>query len=277
VEGEGQYTKGTEGIEQDHHYDRSQENSVADSVPNQDLEVQQDKAKRYPLADGTIPSEHNGLGQAVIDAHDLSSEDAMKLQRQSEAQIPSEPAETPTADAFSTSGERSEFGIEQEQDVFYQPPDSAAPVLSALPRFKIPKTEEDVQGGDPHIPQKINADVFYSSRKLPGDDLAEQTDTAQEGPSEELMSSLFHSPRVARLLGTKSKNMPGGMRPKGSRMYATSRPKFVQRRADSSEARSGGSETGMGSESDAGSLKRLAADLSMDAQVEAIVSTPHPT
>src|SRR5947209_885222 len=38
VEGEGQPISRTEGLEQDHHYDRSQGNSVADSVPEQDLE-----------------------------------------------------------------------------------------------------------------------------------------------------------------------------------------------------------------------------------------------
>jgi aarF domain-containing kinase len=277
MEGEGQSVKGTEGVRQDHHYNRSQENSVADPVPNQDLEVQQDKANRYPLADGTIPSKHSGRGQAMMDAQNLSSEDAMKLQRQSEAQIPSQPAELPTGDAVSTAGDGSEFGVEQEQDTFYQPPDSTAPVLSALPRFKIPKTEEDVQGGDPHIPQQINADVFYSSRMLSQDDLANQTDKAQESPSDETMSSLFHSPRVAKLLGAKSKQTPGGIRPKGSRMYATSRPNLAQGKADLSDARSKDSETGKGSDTETESLRGLAANLAMETQIEPAVSTPRPT
>lgn len=273
VEGDGQSVKGTEGIRQDHHYNRSQQNSVADFVPNQDLEVQQDKAKRYPLADGTIPSKHSGLGQATTHVQNLSSEDVMKMQRQLEAQIPSKPAEPPTGKAVSPTGEGLEFGVEQEQDTFYQPPDSTAPVLSALPRFKIPKTEEDVQGGDPHIPQQINADVFYSSRMLSQDNLASQKDTAPEDPSEDMISSLFHSPRVAKLLGTKSKGTPGG-RPKGSRMYATSRQNLAQGQADLSDARNQESETGKGSDTKTESLRRLAADLSMDTQMEPTVSTP---
>jgi aarF domain-containing kinase len=201
----------------------------------------------------------------------------MKLQRQSEAQIPSKPAEPPTTKAFSKTllpdGESSEFGVEQEQDVFYQPPDSTAPVLSALPRFKIPKIEEDVQGGDPHIPQKINADVFYSSSRLSQNGIANQTDTAQEHPSEEMMSGLFHSPRVARLLGTNSKNTPGGIKPKGLRTYVTSRTKFAEGKVDPSEASNDGFGTGKGSESNVGSLKRLAANLSMDARRQQRVGT----
>jgi len=247
AEGERQPIKRTEGLEQDHHYDRSQGNSVAD---------------------GTITLTRSGLGQAATGTQGLSSEHAMKLQRQSEAQIPSEPAEPPTTKAFNTTlppvGESSEFGVEQEQDVFYQPPDSTAPVLSALPRFKIPKTEEDVQGGDPHVPQNINADVFYSSRRLPQSDIANQMDAAQEHPSEEMMGDLFHSPRVARLLGINSKNMPGGIGPKGSRTYVTSQTKFAEGKADTSEASSDGFGTGKGSESDVESLKRLAANLSID-------------
>ena len=277
VEGEGHAVRVTEGIAQDHHYERSQENSIIESVPTQDLGVQQERAKTYPLADGTVQSRHIGSGEAATDGRDLSSEDAMKLQRQSEAQIPSRAAEPPTGEAFSIGtaldGEGSEFGVEQDQDVFYQPPDSIAPVLSALPRVKIPKIEEDVQGGDPHIPQKINADVFYSSRKLSQDDLASQTDTAEDEPPNELMSSLFHSPRVARLLSTKSKNTPAGIRPTGSRTYATSRPIFAQRDPNSFKKRSDSSVTRKAPDSDAESLKRLAADLSMDAQMQQSVST----
>ena len=277
VEGEGHAIKGIGGIAQDHHYDRSKENSVTDSIPTQDLEVQQEKAKTYPLADGTVQTKPSGPGQATTNGHDLSPEDAMKLQRQSEAQIPSRPAEPPTAEALSTGiskdGEGSEFGVEQDQDVFYQPPDSTAPVLSALPRVKIPKIEEDVQGGDPHIPQKINADVFYSSRNLPQDDLAKQMEIAQEEPSEEIMNSLFHSPRVARLLSTKSKNLPDGIRPNGSRTYVTSRPIFAQGDTNSVKAHSEGSVTRKRSDSDAASLQELAADLSVNKEMQLNVST----
>lgn len=271
LEGEGQSVKGTEGIGQDHHYNRSQENSVTDSVPKQDLEVHQDKARNDPLANSMIPSKHRGLGQAIMDEQDLSSEDIMKLQWQSESQIPSQQAQQPTVKFFGTTGEVSEFGVEQEQDVFNQPSDSIGPVLSALPRFKIPKTEESIQGGHPHIPQKINSDVFYSSRQIAQDVLANQT--IQDDPPEAIMGSLFHSPRVAKLLGTKSTNTAGGIRPKGSRMYTTSRPQFAQEEPDFVEARTGGSRTGKGSDSDAERLKKVAADLSRQPYMEPAVST----
>src|SRR2546423_8070380 len=226
VNGEGRSATQTEGIGQDHHYDTSPDNSVADSVPSQERGVQRDKAKTPLVADGRLHVKQSGPAHAPTDEHNLSSENAMKLQRQSEAQIPSKVAEPPTPEAFGTSTslrEESEFSVEQEQDVFQQPPDSTAPVLSALPRVKIPKIEEDVQEGDPHIPQNINGDVFYSSRKPSQEGLASQVDTAQEEPPEEVMSSLFRSPRVARLLGTKSKNTFGGLRTNGSRTYVSSR------------------------------------------------------
>jgi aarF domain-containing kinase len=269
---EGQSVKGVEGIGQDHHYDRSQENSAADSKPNQDLKVRQDKQKNDPLAHGTIQFAHRGLRQAGTDAQNLSPEDAMRLQRRSEAQIPSEPAKPPTIETARVTGEGLEFGIEQEQDVFHQPPGSTAPVLSALPRFKIPKTEEDIQGGDPHIPQKINADVFYSSRKPPQDKFANQK--VQENLPEEMINSLFHSKRVARLLGTRSTDTPNGMRPRGSRTYATRGSQFSQGSADLLGAHAEGSETGKGRGSDTESLKRLAADLAMDDSIELPVRTP---
>jgi aarF domain-containing kinase len=272
AEGEEQSAKGPEGIGQDQHYPRSQENSVADSTPDQDLEVRQDKTKNDPPTDGTIQFVHKGLRGAATDAQGLSPEDAMRLQRQSEAQIPSEPAEPPTAETFSATGDGPEFGVEQEQDVFHQPPGSTAPVLSALPRFKIPKTEEDVQGGDPHVPQKINADVFYSSRKPSRDNSTNQQ--SQEDLSEETISSLFHSKRVARLLGAKLMDTPGGIRPRGSRMYATRGSQFSERNADFAGAHAEGSETGKSPDSDGENLKRLAADLAMHDSIQPPVRTP---
>ncbi|XP_014559972.1 hypothetical protein COCVIDRAFT_90496 [Bipolaris victoriae FI3] len=48
-----------EGVEQDHHYDRSTQNTVNTPPPTEELEVEQREAPRSPLPDGTIPS--NGL------------------------------------------------------------------------------------------------------------------------------------------------------------------------------------------------------------------------
>lgn len=220
------------GIKQDHHYERSEHNTANTSSNGEQLQPEQAQAQRYPLPDGTIPPAGSPLGQetgdpeskykrpmangdlAPLEEEDgkeamdvaasgmstipdplsapLSSEEAKIAQRQSEAQIPHAPAAPP--------GEEPEMYIGQEKDVYYQPPNTTEPVLSALPRVKVPKTENDVQGGDSHIKKEgINADVYYSG-----------AEAETQEPTEEQLNQLFHSPRAASLLGKKNKYMPGG-------------------------------------------------------------------
>ncbi len=227
------HAKHEAAIQQDHHYKRSEDNTTGTVAGEPGMEVEQAKAKRYPFPDGTIPPSGTPIDQARGDPEsasrrsvteharsplDQNAEDAMSpassgkstiptpsaeplsaaearvAQRQSEDQIPARSAEPP-------SDSTPEFSIDQEKDVYYQPPGQANPVLSALPRVRVPKVENDVQGGDSHIPKDINADVYYSGAE-PGDQTAE--------PTEEQLSQLFHTPRAARLLGKKDKYMPGG-------------------------------------------------------------------
>ncbi|KAK5070967.1 hypothetical protein LTR64_003942 [Lithohypha guttulata] len=221
-----------QGIQQDHHYERSEDNSVATEASQQQIEPAQAEAQRRPLPDGTIPPLNSAIGQEAGDAESepgrpiietsqapleqqseqnalsvkssgqssipnpqtspLSSKEARIAQRQSESQIPAASADPPS--------DEPEFSIEQEKDVYYQPPDQATPVLSSLPRVKVPKTENDVQGGDSHVAKDgINADVFYSG-----------AEAETQAPTEEQLEQLFHTPRAAALLGKKNKYMPGG-------------------------------------------------------------------
>ncbi|KEF58221.1 aarF domain-containing kinase [Exophiala aquamarina CBS 119918] len=258
-----------EGIDQDHFYKPSEQNSSSEPLASEDLEVEQANAKRHPLPDGTIPPRDSPIGEEASDgitlnkrptgespqhpvgkhahadlspkssnrstipdptSNPLSSEEVRSLQRQSEDQIPTRSAEPPTG------GEPSrEFGIEQEQDVFYQPPGSVKPVLSALPRVRVPKTENDVQEGDSHIPPGINADVYYSGAKSP--------DGGNE-PTEQELSQLFRSPKNAKAFAQKSKYAPGV----SARSFHTS---TVFREKSSA--------------TDAESIKQLAADMANDA------------
>lgn len=219
-----------EGLNQDHHYARSRDNATQDPVPQEDLDIEQAKARRQPLPDGTIPPEDSPIGQEKGDAesfnqrpvtepaqypveagahHDLSPKassqssipnptgqplsalDAKKLQRQYEHQIPAVPAEPPSSEA-------SELRIDQETDSFYQPDGASAPVLSALPRVKVPKVENDVQDGTSTITKDINADVYYSGAKR------------EDEPDDETLSKLFHSPRASQLL----RKISGGSKPR---------------------------------------------------------------
>ena len=267
-----------EGIQQDHFYKPSAENSATDAAPNEDLGVAQAKASRDPLPDGTIPPHDSPIGEGSGDGmtynkvptsetaqHPVESEgardlhfqsstkpnlpgsspidpltpdEARKAQRLSEDQIPAQSAETPSA---------AEFGVEQEQDVFYQPPDSIKPVLSALPRVRVPKTENDVQEGDPHIEPGINADVYYhgSKREVDADE-----------PSEEQLSQIFHNPRNARSFAQKAKYAPSGIGP-GVHPASTRRPREFHTLGASRQKASG---------TDPDSLKKLGSDLAKDVQ-----------
>jgi hypothetical protein len=226
----------------DHHYERKTGNTAVDPIPREELHVEQEKAKQAPLPDGTTPPNDSPINttaggpesfstRPIIKANQdpvktinsqeglkvntssritlpepasiptgLSSEKAKILQRQSESQIPAQPAEPP--------GSTDEFGVEQEQDVFYQPPGTTSPVLSALPRIRVPKVEWDVQGGDPHVPGGMNPDVYYSGREP-----AAPTPVSEEEPTEETMSQLFRSEKVSRLLGKKGTSSAGRARP----------------------------------------------------------------
>ena len=244
-----------EGLEQDHFYERSDVNSTVDPVPNGELGVKQEEAKRHPLPDGSIPpagSESNryedtfssrpqtepvikpfaeesevtekslepeSSGRSSIPTPSkmetkLSTEEAKILQRQAEAQIPARTAEPPSTGSAvpqsngSTDAETAELGVGQEQDVFYSPSTTATPVLSALPRVKVPKFTEDTQESDEHVADgQINQDVFYSSSRHKQEEPVPQAQAVpeQDQLSEDMYADIFHSPRVAKLLGRQGK------------------------------------------------------------------------
>lgn len=164
------------------------------------------------------------------DAQGLSADEAKKLQRQAEKQIPSQAAEPPPTEASVTSNiessnEAQESGVKQDLDVFYSQPAKTSEVLSALPRVKLPKATSEAQEGDSHVANtQINQDVFYTSGgKVEGEAVPKvQAVPVQEGPSEQMYSELFHSPKVAKMLkrqpregkGSERLNLPGASEPR---------------------------------------------------------------
>jgi aarF domain-containing kinase len=262
-----------EGVKQDHFYKPSVRNSSLDPGPEQELEIDQQPAARRPLPDGTIPPTESPIGAETGDAQTfykrptaedgqhpiegddghlnikpasestipdpslpkpMSSKAARQAQRQSEDQIPAHTADPPVPEDDVPPG----FSVEQEQDVFYQPPDSSSPVLSALPRMRVPKIENDVQAGNTHIPEGLNADVYYS-----GD---QDVEKHGDEPTEEQLSQIFANPRIARMLGTKAKYVPPGVQRKP---FHTATRVFQKT-----------------SEAEKEDLKRLAADMAKDVQ-----------
>jgi aarF domain-containing kinase len=271
-----------EGIQQDHFYKPSAENTAAGPTTRGNLPVEQAKAKRNPLPDGTIPANNSPIGAETGDGmsfskvpagetaqHPLNSDGppdlqfhsstkpnlpgsisfdsltpnrARTAQRQSEDQIPTQTAGPPTSDETAP-----EFGVEQEQDIFYQPPNTVRPVLSALPRVRVPKIENDVQEGDLHIEPGLNADVYYhgSRREVDADE-----------PTEDQLSQIFHSPKNARMFAQKAKYAPGGVQ-HGAHPASTKRPRQFHTTSASRHKSPA---------SDAESLKQLGADVFKDIQ-----------
>ncbi|KAL9099483.1 MAG: hypothetical protein Q9163_005020 [Psora crenata] len=225
-------TRGKKALEQDHFYEKSQANTVAHQVADSALSVKQEKAKGHPLPDGTItPAEFIG---DVFGGHPKPPEapltpapdQARKLQRQAEKQIPSEAAEPPPASGLKLQPPTTNGQGDPEpaicQDVFYEPPLESGQVLSALPRAKIPRIVEDRQESDEHVrDEQIDQEVFYSStpKDQPRTIPETQAVPVQEQIPEETYSELFQSPKVASMLrgGPKSSAEAKGLELPGAK------------------------------------------------------------
>jgi len=243
----GQGAKSKDDIDQDHFYERSTGHSTTYPPPEDDLEIRQEKAERYPLPDGTIPPSNSDLNTKLVD-HEvlstrpqdesiktplengglrptsssastiplparkpLSADSARKLQRQFELQIPSV-----TADALDdTVAHRLEKGF--DEDSFSSKSTHVSPTLSSLPRVKLPKHTSDTQGESPSEQRKINSDSFYMAGQPKSIPTVEaEAIPAQDEIPEGVDTALFYSPRVARLLGGKTQEFkPGNLDLKG--------------------------------------------------------------
>ncbi|KAG9233720.1 ABC1 family-domain-containing protein, partial [Amylocarpus encephaloides] len=218
-----------EGIEQDHHYERSPVNAPVDTPPEEDLNVQQERPTWYPLPGGTILPEdfsepgktvdtesssimprderlkkaldNDGLQPKSADTSTipqpayppLSSKAARVAQRDSESQIPSR-----SADAFDDSVDIKPEGRDEES--FDKQPTHTSATLSSLPRMKIPKHASDTQGPEHPPKDSLNPDTFYGTS---GTDSVPTTDPAavDEEIPEGINLDLFHNPRIANKLG----------------------------------------------------------------------------
>ena len=235
------------GLSQDHFYERSDQNAPAEPPPDNDLDVKQEKVKRYPLPDGSgLPAdidrttkrdkepysrlsqtdpvkaplaggrEETGEGlqptssgrtnfpKPAEGTNPAIAEKAKNLQRRAEKQIPSQAAELPPA------AHPEEPGLEagHDRDVFYTPSLSDGQVDPALPRVKLRKNTKNAQESDKYFSDaQINQDVFYSSSSNSEEQPVPRAQAVpeQEQISDEAYTELFHSPRVARMLGGQPK------------------------------------------------------------------------
>ncbi|TGO68916.1 hypothetical protein BOTNAR_0018g00390 [Botryotinia narcissicola] len=229
-----------EGLEQDHFYEKSESNSSINPTPKRDLHIQLEKAKSHPLPDVTIPPQNADINTAELNADTtlirskagpkldpidseglhpaassastipipktkpLSADNAKRIQRDHERQIPSV-----TADAIGHSNNPLEEG--HDEDSFYDRSRHTSPTLSSLPRAKIPKHTSDIQENDQHLrDDSINSDTFSETvdrtKQIPSVESVPEQEQLPEG----INTDLFYSPRVARLLGGKTQGSDKG-------------------------------------------------------------------
>ncbi|KAF2092619.1 ubiquinone biosynthesis protein-like protein coq-8 [Rhizodiscina lignyota] len=195
-----------EGLNQDHHYKRDVNNAAVEPVPQQELEVTQKKAAKDALPDGTIPPSKQDLSASApseevlksrdTSAHDLSPEEARRLQRQAEDQIP-------RIFAADHVGKETIENKELNRETLSERIKDTTTAYSSLPRQKIPKNTGDTQAGDEHVDTgRINQDVYYTAQgrqeqePIPSRETIPQQDEMLEG----INTDVFHSPRIASML-----------------------------------------------------------------------------
>ena len=163
--------------------------------------------RRPGSSDGASPqSEHRGSDEYAVPldrgtkSTELSSEDRRRLQRGNESRIPAQAAEAPSNEPVLQGS--TDVSQARNKDVFYGAPTRAGTVLSELPRAKIPKHTEASQGQQSDGGQ-IDSDTFYSAKgsREAGPVPKAEAAPAQEQIPEDINTDVFHSPRIAELLG----------------------------------------------------------------------------
>ena len=199
--------------------------SLSERGQNGFLEPQRPSPPKRPTAeddekaDGALQPKSSSRTSIPLPAKEIpgmSDNRARELQREYEDQIPSKSAEPSHTRELDLKEESSRLGFNQDKDVFYSSASTASPVLSALPRVKVPQMTEDTQESDEHVSDdQINQDVYYSSTSEQKTPILPEAQAMpeQDVPLEGLYSEIFHSPRVAKLLGSKSyqNEMPKGL------------------------------------------------------------------
>lgn len=222
-----------EGFEQDHHYNRSEQNTATEPPPHDELEIKQKDAPRRPLPDGTIPSQdvtleqedkgrdtfsERPVGEApkqpLAEEPSTSKDEGIRPVESDESTIPlpGQPRGTSKQAAESIPAHANDFQPSKgskfqklqeghDRDVFYARSVESKPPTSSTPRERIPEHTGTVQESDSHVEDaRLNQDVFYSagSSSQQQQGVKKQEEDIPEG----INTDVFHSKRVARMLGT---------------------------------------------------------------------------
>ncbi|KAI9700416.1 MAG: hypothetical protein M1836_002431 [Candelina mexicana] len=157
-------------------------------------------------------------------------EEARRLQREAESQIPSQVAEQSSGSSLDPNGTKLEKG--HDEDVFYSRPSRSSPTLSSLPRIKLPRQAVDSQNSDDHVKDgQINSDVFGSASQ--GRQQQQEVPRTEALPEqyqvqENVNTDVFHSPRVAKLLAGNNKGGSKGLETKAARRTPLEKTQLAQ-------------------------------------------------
>ena len=220
-----------EGLRQDHHYEKSEQNTTIRPPPESELEVEQREAPRRPLPDGTIPSgnvtlEQEERGQDIFSERPTPEapkeplvEEQKEPQQEEEGIKPVESDEStiplpgkPTGDVSSAaesipshvhdlqppskSPQIQKLEAGHDRDVFYARSVETQSSPSTQASTQLPKHTGTRQASDEHVDDKqLNQDVFYTQTSSKQD--AAQEEDVPEG----INTDIFHSTRVAQMLG----------------------------------------------------------------------------
>jgi aarF domain-containing kinase len=124
-----------EGLEQDHHYARSGENTAVRPPPDGELHVEQNEAQRRPLPDGTIPS-----GGLTLEQQEKGQD---TFSRRPVSEAPKEPLDG--------------NGLEPVESTKSTIPLPGQPAGASTSKFSDTSVQDD-------LPEGINTDVFHSKR-----------------------------------------------------------------------------------------------------------------
>jgi len=204
------------GLEQDHHYDRSGKHTKAEPPVGNELGVKQEKSERSPLPDGTIPSsgvnlEDDTKGQDTFNKRSVPEppkqplaeehgqgqkiEEGMRPIESQESTIPlpGKPAGLFTATQHPNhipshanepyrpdpSPQVKKLYEGHDRDVFYARSVESKSAPQSSPKSQIPKYTEDAQEGDHHVKSdQLNQDVYYSVPE-PGVEQVQKEDIPQ--------------------------------------------------------------------------------------------------
>ncbi|KAF2755940.1 ABC1-domain-containing protein [Pseudovirgaria hyperparasitica] len=233
IQGEKEFGKPREGLAQDHHWERSQENATDNEQPREELNVTQEQAKRYPLPDGTIPPAGADLpgrpfGKDIFNKRPTPEPYKDPLAEESARQneelqpvssgtstIPTPLRSSPLEPDHARTAQRQsenqipalsaetqapsqadhELSQDHDKDVFYSRSTTIEQDYSSLPRLKIPKSfEQGPSPSDEIASRDINSDVFHRpTGSSAKEELPEGVDTA-----------VFRTSKVAEMLGGKT-------------------------------------------------------------------------